>query len=548
MNPLTLDGWVLLGTGSFDADGHLVLGQQIFLVIPGKSPMIDSMQASELSNVAAEAEQDPLAEIEGAWTRRAILAGGLIAGVAGMASEAEAQAAPPDMSTYWVSPEGRLLRRISYGITSTERTSALAKGFVGYRDYQLGYAAINDTFCQAEVATRFPRLGLSAGQLLQQSDDWVTIQQFGEATIYRAVNSNRQLFEKMVEFWHDHFNVSIDKTQGYFTVPFNRDVIRPNALGTFPNLLKAVANSACMMVYLDNTENIGDWGNVNFARELMELHTLGVTGGYTPADIRNVQRCFSGWSIQWDSSHPNYGGFAFYDWGHSTLPKTVLGQSINFNDKRDGDAVLDILAAHPNTAKFLSKKLAKFLLAYEPSPALVDAVAAEYLNTGGSIPAMIKVILTQANVMASPAKYKRPYQLMMGALRSLKATFATDLWTLRYEHLYQAGQLPFSWSPPDGYPDKVDFWAGLILPRWNFALMLPQNYVWNVSIDLPNLLSGANTPQAVADRIDLLICNGEMAPDDKQDVLNYLTSQAMSDKRKQGALAIALASPSFQWY
>jgi len=148
---------------------------------------------------------------------------------------------------------------------------------------------------------------------------------------------------------------------------------------------------------------------------------MGVNGGYTGADIRNVQRCFSGWSIYWDPASSNHGKFWYWDWGHTTVPKQVLGVTIPPGQKSEGDFVIDMLAAHPSTAEFISRKLCKFFLDYNPSDALVASVKAEYLATGGSIPAMLKLILTQANVTASPAKYKRPYQLMMGALRNMKA-------------------------------------------------------------------------------------------------------------------------------
>jgi len=186
----------------------------------------------------------------------------------GLAATASTQSGPVNPKDYWTSPTARLVRRITYGLLPADVTSATGLGFTAYRDKQINFATINDLVTQTTVAERWPRLSMTAAQLGNLADDWVTIQHHGEATIYRAVNTTRQLQEKMVEFWLDHFNIHVDKTLGWLTVPFERDVIRPNALGTFPNLLRAVCNSAAMMVYRDNTENYGVFGNINLAGEL----------------------------------------------------------------------------------------------------------------------------------------------------------------------------------------------------------------------------------------------------------------------------------------
>lgn len=485
-------------------------------------------------------------EAEG--SRRALLAAGVGVGLLGLSAAGKSQAAPLKPETYWVSPARRLLRRIHYGVTPSDVDAIAAVGFTTYLEQQLNAQTINDLVCEAEVANRFPRISMPVATLGQDfSIDWRTIQQIGESMIYRAVNSRKQLLQRMVEFWYDHFNIHIDKAGGWLGSVYDRDVIRQHALGKFPDLLRAVANSPAMLVYLDNTENWGDFGNINYARELLELHTLGVDGGYTPADIRNVQRCFSGWGMQWDSGAPDYGQFKFWEWGHSTLPKTVLGQNITPGMKSEGDQVLTILANHPSTARFLARKLCRFWLNYNPPASLVDQVAAEYTATGGDIKAMLRKILTSANLMAAPPKYKRPWHLMMGSLRAMRATFVGEQWSLRYEHLFQAGMLPQNWIQPDGYPDKLDFWSGLILPRWNFALMLPQNYVWGVEVNLPTLLAGANTPATIAERINHLLFAGEMIPADKQDVQDFLAAGWLDEYRIKAGFAIALASPSNQW-
>lgn len=499
-------------------------------------------QACELAANVAEGAGE-------STSRRALLATGLAAGLAAVGSRAEAQTGGGiHPSTAWKDANTRSIRRIVYGITPKDIADAKVTGFGNWREKMLN-KQIDDSAIESAIASRYPRLGMKASALGVLSDDWVTSQHLGEATVMRAAFANNQLFERIVEFWTDHFNIHIDKVGGWLAVPYYRDVIRKHALGSFKDLLSGVCHSPAMLQYLDNTENWWDNGNVNFARELMELHTISVAGGYTPSDIRNVARCFSGWSYAWNPGTPEHGSFAFYDWAHSSMEKTVLGTVIPAGGGlTDGEKVIEILAKHRSTGQHLAKKMGQFFLGFPVADKVINDAAADFQKNNGWIRSMMRTFLYANLLTTAPPKYKRPFHLMVGALRQLQAQMPGDQWAIRYEHLYQAGHLPYNWSTPDGYPDKVDFWMGLILPRWNYALMLPQSYVWNVTVDIASQLGDVSSAEAITNKIDALLFGSEMLPADKADLLKFLQAAPIDDKRKQAAFALALASPSYQWF
>jgi hypothetical protein len=472
--------------------------------------------------------------------------GALSALAFGSTQEAAAQGGPPEAS--WRSAEARLVRRLTYGVTQSEVQRAKSLGFTRYLESQLNYGQIDDHICEDAVARLFPALGLSAKQLYSR-DMYDLMTQLGCSTLYRAIYSKRQLYQRMVEFWTDHFNIDYTKDNlTWLKVVDDREVIRRYALTTFPQLLKASAHSPAMMVFLDNFNSFPDHPNINYARELMELHTLSVTGGYTGADIREVAKCFTGWTLNGDQGSPNFGKFFYAPWMHAEGSKTVLGQTIGSSGSREGDKVLDLLLAHPSTAHFISFKMARFLLQYDPPEALVQNVAAVYLRTGGDIKAMIRAILTRTNLTAAPAKYKRPFHLAVSAIRALAPTVSSirETWEWR---LYLLGQRPFEWTPPDGYPDKLEFWAGSILPRWNFVFELANNQIGGVRTDLTRLVpSTLRSGTQVVDKINQLLFAGEMGAADKAAILRYLGPSPSGIAKIRGAISMALASPSFQWY
>jgi uncharacterized protein (DUF1800 family) len=280
----------------------------------------------------------------------------------------------------------------------------------------------------------------------------------------------------------------------------------------------------------------------------MELHTLGVNGGYTQQDVVEVARCFTGWRARGNTGDPTAGQF-FYDPNrHDNGSKLVLGHTIaaggGFND---GITVLTILANHPSTAQFVSRKLIRWLLDYNPSAALVNDIAGEFSRTSGNLKSIVRRILGYENVIWAPPLFKRPAHLIVSALRVMRANI-TSLNTIRGTYVNGTGNAPFAWGPPDGYPHTFEYWGGLPLPRWNYAFNLANNGVGGVTVDLPGLLMGATTATQIADRIDQVVFQGEMPPADKAALITYLRPDPPSLSRIRDAFGLALSSPGFQWY
>jgi uncharacterized protein (DUF1800 family) len=442
----------------------------------------------------------------------------------------------------------RLVRRITNGVTEEELNRAKSLGFHQYLEYHLKPAAINDSATETFVTTNYPALAQDGLGLYQQEQEALQ-RQLSESTLYRAAFSKRQLYERMVHFWSDHFSIYYPKVN-YLKLLDDREVIRKYALGKFPDMLRASAHSPAMLEYLDNTRSRGANVNQNYARELMELHTLGVDGGYTQTDVEQVTRCLTGWTIA------GRGTFNFDPSGHDFTAKTVLGTAIPAMSPsagaagiQDGETVLNILLAHPSTATFISKKMIRWLLQYDPSQPLIDKVAATFTRTGGDIPSMIRDILTPANLLAAPAKYRQPYQLALSALRATQPTVGgvRGFAAIAATQLTILGQPLFQWLEPDGYPDYVDWWAGSILQRWNFCGYLTGLATGDMTVDVTPLMQ-VNTPAGITDALSRRMFGGEMPVALKQHVTAFLAAAPITATRVREAFALALSSTSFQWF
>jgi uncharacterized protein (DUF1800 family) len=439
----------------------------------------------------------------------------------------------------------RLVRRVTNGVTEEEYDRAKSMGFQRYLEYHLRPSAINDSAVANHIATRFPSLALDGTGLFQQNQPALG-NELAEATLYRAAFSRRQLYERMVHFWTDHFTIYYPKVN-YLKILDDREVIRRHALGKFHDMLRASAHSPAMLEYLDNTRSSARSVNQNYAREIMELHTLGVDGGYTQDDVEEVTRCLTGWTIQ------GRGLFRFDPSRHDFTQKSVLGNTIPSMPTsagaagiQSGEMVLDILLAHPSTARFISFKMIRWLLQYEPPPALVDKVAATFTRTGGDIPSMIRDILTPANLMAAPAKYKQPYQLVLSGLRAARPS-GTNFSAISGGQLRILGQSLFQWEDPDGWPDHVDWWSGLILQRWNFCNFLASQAAGNTPVDVSALMQ-VNTPAAIAEALNRRVFAGDMPASLKQEITTYLSAAPINVNRVREALALTLSSNAFQWF
>ncbi len=318
--------------------------------------------------------------------------------------------------------------------------------------------------------------------------------------ILRAAYSERQLEELMTDFWFNHFNVSVKKeADRYYSIPYERDVIRKNAFGKFEDLLVATAESPAMLYYLDNFQSVSPDArfrrramraprmprglNENYARELMELHTLGVGGGYTQKDVTEVARCFTGWTI--DRRTPG-GGFRFVPQLHDNKSKTVLGKKIDAGGMEDGLRVLSMLAHHPSTAKFISTKLAERFVADQPPASLVDAMSATFLRTGGDIREVLRTMFFSKEFLsegAYRAKVKQPFEMIVSAVRALDADIVQPLALARA--LDRLGQPLYRKQEPTGYSALNSEWvnSAALVERMNLALGLASNQVRGVRWD-----------------------------------------------------------------
>ena len=324
-----------------------------------------------------------------------------------------------------------------------------------------------------------------------------------DAKLYRTVYSTRQLEEVLVDFWLNHFNVYSGKGQiRMLLTSYERDAIRPHVLGRFHDMLLATARHPAMLFYLDNYQSqsprddlptpLGPNGvtvrrpglNENYARELMELHTLGVNGGYTQKDVIEVARAFTGWTIY----EPNrYGEFQFNPAMHDRGEKVVLGRTIpRGGGESDGLIVLDTLARHPSTARFVSRKLAQRFVADDPPAALVDRMAATFTKTDGDLRAVMETLLLSREFLSEGAwqvKMKSPLEMVASSLRALNADVIDT--TALAQRLTELGQPLYGKLEPTGYPNTGESWASSagLLGRVNFATALIAGQIDGVKVD-----------------------------------------------------------------
>ena len=347
-------------------------------------------------------------------------------------------------------------------------------------------------------------------ELRFQRENQEVLDQLQAQKLLRAVHSERQLQEVLTDFWFNHFNVDARKIEDRpVMVEYERDMIRPLVLGKFRDLLEATAKSPAMLFYLDNWLSsvppptakprssgrdavsprkppiAGRGLNENYGRELMELHTLGVDGGYTQTDVMEVARCFTGWTMQ----KPHEAtGFGFNDKMHDHGEKRVLGHTIKAGRGiEDGEEVLDILAKHPSTARFIATKLARRFVADDPPRPLVDRAAKTFLRTNGDLREVMRTILTSPEFYAAAAyraKVKTPFEFVASALRATNASL-TNVRSL-VGTIAAMGEPLYQCQPPTGYGDRAELWmnAGTLFTRLNFAHALATNGIAAAKVDV----------------------------------------------------------------
>ncbi len=516
------------------------------------------MQVETKTDQIAERLEDLLpAEVSGPLLsrRRWLLGGGLAGAILGRAPNAQAGGGLPerhaldDQAPRQESPELKLIRRITMGLNEEELERMDRLGYQAYLEYHLDHEAIDDDEVEADLDEYY----LTLNRPVYNYRHWnrnLLITELIQATIFRSVHSKKQLLQRMVEFWTDHFNIELVKDPVYsLKTVDDRAVIRPNALGTFPDILRASVKSPAMLVYLDNNTNLRGSPNENYARELLELHTLGVDGGYREADVVEFARCLTGWGTSLRADH-SYGSFEFRVDQHDRGVKYVMGLEIyNFrNWERDVEEVVDFLVDHPSTMRFIALKMCRWMWGYEPPESLVDDVADIYAATGGDIRAMLRRILARRSMIDAPPKLKRPYHLIVSAIRTINGSVAPRgaQWVWR-NALSTTGQIPYYWGPPDGYPDTIEHWIGNPLARWNILGNLASGN-GQVTFLVREVFDGAETPEEIADRLDYLLHGGEMPASEKQALVEYMEPGPPNTRRKLEALGLAFSAPAYQLY
>jgi uncharacterized protein (DUF1800 family) len=424
--------------------------------------------------------------------------------------------------------------------------------------------------------------------------------------ILRAVYSERQLQEVMVDFWTNHFNVFAGKAADrWLLISYDRDTIRPNTFAKFYDLLKATAESPAMLFFLDNFQSVSPNANMNggrmgqrrrnqrggggggllgmlmggggrrnrqqqqqqgdgemprpaqqqqrrsrginenYARELMELHTLGVDGGYTQKDVQEIARCFTGWTIidprgyrsaalQQMGGRKNLdddtGQFYFNARQHDDGEKIVLGHKIPAGGGvKDGQMVLDILAHHPSTAKFIATKLARRFVSDNPSPVLVTRIAAAFTKSDGDIRETLRAVFTSPefnSVESYRAKIKTPFELAISSIRTLGGE--TNGGPGIHQWIAKMGEPLYMYQAPTGYPDLAENWVntGALLERLNFGLALASNRIPGTRVDLArfngNAAKGLSNHEQVLERFLEVVVQGDVSPKTKATLLRQL--------------------------
>jgi uncharacterized protein (DUF1800 family) len=425
--------------------------------------------------------------------------------------------------------------------------------------------------------------------LALNNPEQVVVDELMQAKLLRAIYSERQLDEVMTDFWFNHFNVFINKGADRFLVTsYERDAIRPHVLGKFEDLLIATAQSPAMLFYLDNWLSVGpnsdvalnipknarDQGgrlrapvrpggkgkpssglNENYGRELMELHTLSVNGGYSQKDVTEVARVFTGWTID----QPNKsGGFHFEPRMHEPGDKIVLGHRIKSNGEKEGREVLHLLAHNPQTAHFISQKLAIRFVSDNPPAALVDRMTQTFLKKNGDIREVLRTMFKSPEFWSPQtyrSKVKTPFEFVASAVRGSGAQ-VEDARAL-VGTLNNMGMLPYGMMPPTGYSMKADTWvnSSALLGRMNFALGLTSGKVRGVSIDATQLAQGASDASHALARLEGSLLSGDVSRETHETISKQLEDPKITQRRLDdpsrppnvGAIAgLILGSPEFQ--
>ncbi len=469
-----------------------------------------------------------------------------------------------------------LIDRITGGFSLAEYEHAESHGYEGYLAEQLGYESLigaNDPNLAARLAN-FNIYNMTAQQIAATYNPTqmtqVPLRQTIAIQLIWAVYGKAQLYYRMFQFWNHHLNVDINSSnaQRFLLWPFLRDVVLANSMTNFPALIAASAHGPAMLVYLNNNTNVASAPDENYARELMELHTLGVDNGYTQTDVEELARVLTGWSacLNFNGCGATpYGEFRFIPGNHDTGNKIVLDNFIQGLSGaagiQEGEQVLGILTAHPNTADHIARKLCRFFLggidySYDPPEDIVQFVKYTYLNSNpiGDIRAMLEIILHR-DVLTQHAqpKFRRPFDLTTASLRAVGANLAINgnnpLPDLRFD-LDNMGMVPSSWGPPNGPYDSQAWSEGGMLARWSYLDELAGNNIAEAAdFTVAGLLApiGATAPGAQAQGLSNLLSGGRLSDKEKQALQGFIGYGTPSEATLKEALALAMQMPTYQF-
>ena len=375
--------------------------------------------------------------------------------------------------------------RLTFGARLDELNHIEDIGVDAFIEEQLAHERIvEDNDLQTQLNS-LALIGTPARDLLTYRPQEV-LDQLQRAAMLRAVYSRRQLYELVVDFWTNHFNINYAKnTVRYLKVTDDREVIRPHALGKFRDVLGASAHSPAMLVYLDNDVSTAGRPNENYARELMELHTIG-SDAFAQEDVHDLARVLTGWSVVSGDYPASAGDYEFREAAHDKKPKAVLSVSLAGNlSEQAGERMLDFLAEHEKAAERISLKLARRFVADQPSREVVQLGIAAFTQSKGDIAATLGAMLhSDAFKTSFGQKYKRPFEFVASTLRALSAK--TDGGKPLHVHLKKMGQPLYLWPSPNGYPDVREAWLSSsgILARYNFAQALTHNTLSKTKVNL----------------------------------------------------------------
>jgi len=453
------------------------------------------------------------------------------------------------------------LDRLGFGARPGDVERVMQVGVDKWVDQQLHPERIGDRAVDSRLA-QYETLTMSSHQIFEQFEKPIIerrqakknneermeipreqrpqrlVMELSAQRLIRATESERQLNEVMADFWMNHFNVFAPKgLDRVFVTEYERDVIRPRMWGRFEDLLMATAKSPAMLFYLDNARSRSGAINENYAREIMELHTLGVDGGYTQKDVTELARVFTGWSI----ARPKEGdGFKFRPFVHDRGAKSVLGVRFAAGGGiEEGERMIHFLAHHPSTAHHIAYKLCQRLIADEPPPSAVDRVAKTFLATNGDLRLTVKAVIDSPEFWDPKyyrAKVKSPFEYTVSAIRAVGGQLDDPIPVAR--QLQQMGEGLYLSQPPTGYSDTAKAWnnSGGLMARLNFAVALVENKMPGVHSNVTALVP---QDRDALDTLALKLTGGELSAETRKTI-------AERNPSVEAMAGLILGSPEFQ--